>query len=486
MQYYSSKNNSLRASASEAILKGIAPDGGLYLPEAFPKDKINLNAVMEMDSFEIAKTILSAFFTDFTGEEMDAIVESAYRGTFENDILAPLVKVGDKFVLELYHGPTCAFKDVALSVLPRLMTASKKKNGITSETVILTATSGDTGSAAAHGFSDVENTKIIVFYPKKGTSAVQEKQMTACKGSNVFVSSIEGNFDDAQTGVKNIFANLTLSPDKTLSSANSINIGRLVPQVTYYFTAYRDLVKRGEIKMGDSVDFVVPTGNFGDILAGYFAYMSGLPVGTLVCASNENKVLTDFFDTGRYSRVRDFHITRSPSMDILVSSNLERLISLTLGTSRTAECMSALKTNGEYALTSDELSKIKEKFAAGYADDARSLTSIKDVFERYGYLMDTHTAVAWNVAENVLKDSKNKTVVLSTASPYKFPASVLSALGKSAEGEEFELIASLNAITGAPIPAPLRDLGSAEILHRDAIKKEDMESYVLSKAEAKI
>ena len=336
MHYYSSRNSEIKTTPSKAILSGIAPDGGLFLPEKFPAGEINIEDMIRMNNYEIAEKVLSAFFTDFTSDEIKNIVKDSYSGTFENDDMAPLTKVGDKFVLELYHGPTCAFKDVALSVLPRLITASKKKNGIDTETVILTATSGDTGSAAAHGFSDVENTKIIVFYPEHGTSAVQEKQMTSCPGKNVFVASVNGNFDDAQTGVKNIFSSLKLPETKTLSSANSINIGRLVPQITYYFTSYRDLVNRKEINPGDKVDFIVPTGNFGDILAGYFAYMTGLPVGRLVCASNENNVLTEFFDTGVYRAKRDFHITRSPSMDILVSSNLERLISLLLGTERRA------------------------------------------------------------------------------------------------------------------------------------------------------
>ncbi|MBQ9746199.1 MAG: threonine synthase, partial [Clostridia bacterium] len=347
MMYYSSRNKGIKATSAEAVLMGIAPDGGLFLPESFEGAKICLEETLKMTSNEISAEILSRFFTDFSYDEIKETVRLAYDGTFESAEFAPLAKVGEKFVLELYHGPTCAFKDVALSVLPRLVTAAKKKNGVTEETIVLTATSGDTGSAAAHGFSGVPGTKVIVFYPAEGTSAVQEKQMTACPGKNVFVASVGGNFDDAQSGVKKIFAECAMPTGKALSSANSINIGRLAPQIAYYFTAYRDLINGGEIALGDKVDFVVPTGNFGDILAGYFASLMGLPVGKLVCASNENNVLTEFFATGRYNKMRDFRITRSPSMDILISSNLERLLSLSFGTERTAELMAELAHAGE-------------------------------------------------------------------------------------------------------------------------------------------
>ena len=479
MFYYSSRNKNLTASASDAILKGIAPDGGLYLPSDFEEAMLQLEDIINMTSCEISTEILSRFFSDFTYTEIKEIVNSAYSGTFKANDLAPLTKVGDKFVLELYHGPTCAFKDVALSVLPRLITAAKNKKGITDETIILTATSGDTGSAAAHGFSDVPGTKIIVFYPAHGTSAVQEKQMTACPGNNVFVASVDGNFDDAQSGVKKIFTQCKMPEGTALSSANSINIGRLVPQIAYYFTAYRDLVKSGEIKLGDKVDFVVPTGNFGDILAGYFAEKIGLPVGKLICASNENNVLTEFFETGRYNKIREFKITRSPSMDILISSNLERLISLTYGTDKNAEYMSALSQSGEYTIPQDELSLLANKFSAGYCDDEESLSTIGNVFKNYKYLMDTHTAVAWNVSEK-LASTANKTVILSTASPYKFSASVLKALGAPVSDNEFEMIKTLHALTGAPIPESLANLDEAKSLHNDKIAKEDMESYVIS------
>ncbi len=479
MFYYSSRNKNITASSLDAVLRGIAPDGGLYLPSDFEEAKLSLEDIVKMTSCEISSEILSRFFSDFTYEEIKQIVDSAYNGTFKAKDIAPLTKVGDKFVLELYHGPTCAFKDVALSVLPRLITAAKKKKGITDETVILTATSGDTGSAAAHGFSDVPGTKIIVFYPAHGTSAVQEKQMTACPGNNVFVASVDGNFDDAQSGVKKIFAQCKMPEGTALSSANSINIGRLVPQIAYYFTAYRDLVNAGEIKLGDKVDFVVPTGNFGDILAGYFAEKVGLPVGRLICASNENNVLTEFFETGRYNKIREFKITRSPSMDILISSNLERLISLTYGTDKNAEYMKNLGENGEYTIPKNELTLLTNKFSAGYCDDEESLATIGKVFNTHKYLMDTHTAVAWNVSEK-LAPTANKTVILSTASPYKFSASVLKALGAPITDNEFEMIRSLHALTNAPIPESLAKLDEAKTLHNDKIAKEDMEKYVLS------
>ena len=484
MLYYSTRNKAVEATPAEAVLAGIAPDGGLFLPESFESAKIRLEDTLKMTSNEISAEILSRFFTDFSYEEIKDIVELAYGGTFESKEFAPLAKVGDKFVLELYHGPTCAFKDVALSVLPRLVTAAKKKNGATEETVVLTATSGDTGSAAAHGFSDVPGTKIIVFYPEEGTSAVQEKQMTSCPGKNVFVSAVNGNFDDAQSGVKKIFAECEMPNGKALSSANSINIGRLAPQIAYYFTAYRDLVNSGEIKLYDKVDFVVPTGNFGDILAGYFASLMGLPVGKLVCASNENNVLTEFFATGRYNKNREFHITRSPSMDILISSNLERLLSLSFGTERTKELMAQLAENGEYTLTDDELVNITSMFAAGSCTDEQTLATIGKVYAEHGYLMDTHTAVAWNVAENGV--CKNKTVVLSTASPYKFSGSVLRALGKETGEDEFEMIKTLHALTGAKIPASLASLAKAAELHNDKIEKCAMQSYVLARAKEEI
>ena len=485
MIYHSTRNKDVTASPADAVLMGIAPDGGLFLPESFESAGIDVSKILTMTSNEISAEILSRFFTDFSAEEIADIVSLAYGGTFEGGDFAPLAKVGDKFVLELYHGPTCAFKDVALSVLPRLVTAAKKKNCIADETVVLTATSGDTGSAAAHGFADVPGTKIIVFYPAEGTSAVQEKQMTSCKGKNVFVSAVNGNFDDAQTGVKKIFAECDMPRGKSLSSANSINIGRLAPQIAYYFTAYRDLVNAREIELGDEVDFTVPTGNFGDILAGYFAYLMGLPVGTLTCASNENRVLTDFFATGRYNKLRKFSITRSPSMDILISSNLERLLCLTLGEEKTALYMKELSEKGEYTLTADELALITEKFSAGCCDDTETLETIGKVYREYGYLMDTHTAVAWNVAEKAEK-SGNKTVVLSTASPYKFSASVLKALGESADGSEFEMLERLHALTGVPIPASLASLEKAETLHKSKIDKEAMQSYALACAKEEI
>jgi threonine synthase len=347
------------------------------------------------------------------------------------------------------------------------------------EIVILTATSGDTGSAALSGFSDVDGTKIIVFYPKHGISAVQERQMVSCKGKNTCVVAVEGNFDDAQSGVKNIFATLELPEGVKLSSANSINIGRLAPQVAYYFKAYKDLINGNEIKMGDKVNFIVPTGNFGDILAGYFAMKMGLPVGKLVCASNENKVLTDFFENGVYNKNRDFHVTKSPSMDILISSNLERLLYLVCGAEKCAAYMKDLKENGEYKITKEELDAIKSVFDAGFANDETTLDVIKNVYEKHGYIMDTHTAVAWKVYEDWAKENGNgyKSVVLSTASAYKFSNSVMNAIGKEYD-DEFDALEKLNAITGAKIPGSLVGIKEKPVVHKNVVKKEDMLTFV--------
>jgi threonine synthase len=406
-------------------------------------------------------------------------VSRAYDGKFEGEDFAPLASVGNAYVMELYHGPTCAFKDVALQLLPQLVAEAKRATGMKDEIVILTATSGDTGSAALSGFSDVDGTKIIVFYPKHGISAVQERQMVSCKGKNTCVVAVEGNFDDAQSGVKNIFATLELPEGVKLSSANSINIGRLAPQVAYYFKAYKDLINGNEIKMGDKVNFIVPTGNFGDILAGYFAMKMGLPVGKLVCASNENKVLTDFFENGVYNKNRDFHVTKSPSMDILISSNLERLLYLVCGAEKCAAYMKDLKENGEYKITKEELDAIKSVFDAGFANDETTLDVIKNVYEKHGYIMDTHTAVAWKVYEDWAKENENgyKSVVLSTASAYKFSNSVMNAIGKEYD-DEFDALEKLNAITGAKIPGSLVGIKEKPVVHKNVVKKEDMLTFV--------
>ncbi|MBQ9745086.1 MAG: threonine synthase [Clostridia bacterium] len=487
MWYLSTRNEKIRKTPAEAILKGIADDGGLYMPECFCSAKFPMDKLTEMGAKEISAKVLSLLFsgdsmfpeTEDKAEAFLGAVKRGYDGRFDDEDYAPLAKVGDAYVMELYHGPTCAFKDVALQLLPQLVAEAKRATGMKDEIVILTATSGDTGSAALSGFSDVEGTKIIVFYPKHGISAVQERQMVSCKGKNTCVVAVEGNFDDAQSGVKNIFATLQLPEGVKLSSANSINIGRLAPQVAYYFKAYRDLINNKEVKMGDKVNFIVPTGNFGDILAGYFAMKMGLPVGKLVCASNENKVLTDFFADGSYNKNRDFHITKSPSMDILISSNLERLLYLVCGAEKCASYMKDLKEKGEYKISAEELSTIKEVFDAGFANDDTTLKVIKDVYEKHGYIMDTHTAVAWKVYEDWAKENGNgyKSVVLSTASAYKFSNSVMNAIGKEYD-DEFDALEKLHKETGARIPGSLVGIKEKPVVHKNVVKKEDMLTFV--------
>ncbi|MBQ8163513.1 MAG: threonine synthase [Clostridia bacterium] len=487
MFYLSTRNEKIRKNPSEAILQGIADDGGLFMPDSFENAQFPMNALSSMTAKEISAKVLALLFAGdgmFTDDESGSTefwkaVSRAYDGKFDGGDFAPLAKVGDAYVMELYHGPTCAFKDVALQVLPQLVKEAKRVTGMTDEIVILTATSGDTGSAALSGFSDVDGIKIIVFYPEHGTSAVQERQMVSCDGKNTCVCAVRGNFDDAQSGVKNIFASIKLPKGVRLSSANSINIGRLAPQVAYYFKAYRDLLKNEEIKMGDKVNFIVPTGNFGDILAGYFAKKMGLPVGKLVCASNENKVLTEFFETGTYNKNRVFKITKSPSMDILISSNLERLLYLVCGAEKCAKYMNDLKEKGEYTLEKDELDKIRAEFEAGTTDDKVTLETIKRVYEQNGYLMDTHTAVAWDVYEKWLKESgnKDKSVVLSTASAYKFSASVLDAIGESYD-DEFDALTKLEAISKVKVPSALDGIKNKKAVHSNILNKEDMLSFV--------
>ncbi len=487
MLYLSTRNNKISKKPSEAVLEGIAKDGGLYMPKSFDGCVFPMEKLEGMSNKDISATVISLLFSDDemlkneNGEFSGAyeLVSKAYDGKFDNEDFAPLEKVNDAYVMELYHGPTCAFKDVALQLLPQLMSAAKKATDMKDEIVILTATSGDTGSAALSGFSGVDGVKIIVFYPRKGISAVQERQMVSVDGKNTCVCSVGGNFDDAQSGVKNIFANLELPKGVKLSSANSINIGRLAPQVAYYFKAYRDLLLQGEIKMGDKVNFVVPTGNFGDILAGYFAKKMGLHVGKLVCASNANKVLTEFFENGVYNKNRSFFVTNSPSMDILISSNLERLLYLTCGDERCSEYMAKLKENGEYKLEKSELEKIKSEFDAGFTSEDETIKTIKDVYEKHGYLMDTHTAVAWSVYEKWVKESGNtdKTVVLSTASPYKFSNSVMDALGKEYDNE-FDALNKLNSYTGAKIPGSLVNIEEKAVFHKATVEKGDMLEFV--------
>lgn len=490
MLYKSTRNSNGMITSAEAILKGIAPDGGLYMPQNLSEIKVDYKKTVDMSTMEIAEYIIGSMFTDFTKEEMHSMVTCAYSGKFETEELTPTVKVGEDYVLELFRGPTSAFKDVALSMLPQLMTMSRKKLGASGDTVILTATSGDTGKAALEGFHDVKGTKIIVFYPENGVSPIQKAQMVTQEGNNVCVCAVRGNFDDAQTGVKKIFKavsekDLLKNSGASLSSANSINIGRLVPQIVYYFASYAKLVRDGVISLCDKVNFVVPTGNFGDILAGYFAKCLGLPINRLVCASNANDVLTEFINTGRYNRVREFYKTVSPSMDILVSSNLERLLYLMLDcdSQKTAQYMKELDEKGEYTVDSETLSKIQSVFSAGCCNDAGTEDTIKEVYEKYGYLCDTHTAVGWNVAMQFKKNTecKEPLIVLSTASPYKFADAVASAIGAEKSGDEFELMEEIFKKTGVSIPKGLSGLKDKKAIHCDVVNKEDMLRFVISK-----
>ena len=484
----STRSRAFTAAPSRAVLEGIAPDGGLYVPVGFPS--FDWKAAVGKDTLGIALDVLDAVLDDYGREEMKELVRRAYEGKFETPDLCPLVPVGDSYILELFRGPTSAFKDVALSMLPQLTAASRKKCGVTDEIVILTATSGDTGKAALEGFHDVEGTKIIVFYPEGGVSRTQRAQMVTQKGENVFVCAIRGNFDDAQTGVKKIFAevrekDLLRGKNARLSSANSINIGRLAPQITYYFKAYGDLLRRGAIRIGEKVDFTVPTGNFGDILAGYFAKKMGLPAGRLVCASNRNSVLTDFIRTGVYDRRRPFYKTTSPSMDILVSSNLERLLFLLSdgNAEEVAGYMKDLAEKGVYTVSPELLARLQAEFSAGFATDEEAAKTIRETYTGSGYLCDPHTAVAMKVARE--NRGASPMVVLSTASPYKFSAAVLSALGEDASGDEFEVMERLSRKTGVPVPKNLAGLKNEKERHFDVIGKDEMLSYVLSCVEGK-
>ena len=483
MKYQSTRNRALTASPAEAVLAGIAPDGGLYMPEAIPS--MDWQALLKEDTLTMSARILSALLPDYP--DMDALVHRGYAGKFETEELTPVVPVGGRYVLELFRGPTSAFKDVALSLLPLLISEARNILGVKDEMLILTATSGDTGKAALEGFHDVPGTKIIVFYPHGGVSAVQQAQMVTQEGGNVKVCAVRGNFDDTQTGVKKIFAACAEKElaGVRLSSANSINIGRLAPQIVYYFKAYADLVRCGRIQIGEPVHFCVPTGNFGDILAGYFAKRMGLPVGKLICASNRNDVLTEFLSTGVYDKRRPFYKTTSPSMDILVSSNLERLLSLLTGDDAyVAGLMKQLNEQGHYKVSDELLKKLQAEFSCGCCDDAAAAETIGRLWAEENYLCDPPTAVAWNVAEQFGKTCSDgaPVVVLSTASPYKFPAAVLSALGQKAGEDEFAVMEELHARTGVPVPKNLAALREKPVRHKDVIGREDMLAYVLEKA----
>lgn len=482
MIYHSTRDEKLTAAPARAVLEGIAPDGGLYVCDPGKLD-FDWQGTLQKDTMSMAADILGVLLPDF--QDMNGLVRASYAGKFASDDLTPLVPVGERYVLELYHGPTSAFKDVALSVLPRLVSAAAKQEGA-GDVVILTATSGDTGKAALEGFHDVPGTRIMVFYPAGGVSPVQEAQMVTQEGGNVRVCAIRGNFDDAQTGVKNVFAACKGKDlhGAVLSSANSINIGRLAPQVVYYFRAYADLVQAGRIRVGEKVHFVVPTGNFGDILAGYFAKRMGLPVGRLVCASNANDVLTEFISTGRYDRRRPFYKTTSPSMDILVSSNLERLLFLlSRDSAYVAGLMQQLSADGAYQLSGELLDKLQQDFSCGCCDDQGAADVIGRLWREQHYLCDPHTAVAWSVAEQLdaeLRGTGAPTVVLSTASPYKFPAAVLSALGRPGSDSEFRMMDELAQLSGVPIPGNLSGLEGRPVLHKDVIDKDAMLDYVLA------
>ena len=488
MNYQSTRNHRLQASSAAAVLEGIAADGGLYNRDDLSTMNFDWKGLLGEDSLTMSARILSALLPDIP--DMETLVKQGYEGKFETDELTPLAQVGDRYVLELFRGPTSAFKDVALSLLPRLITSAKTVCGVDDEIVILTATSGDTGKAALEGFHDVPGTRIIVFYPHGGVSTVQQAQMATQEGSNVCVCAVRGNFDDAQTGVKNIFA---ACQDKDLhgvrlSSANSINIGRLAPQVMYYFRAYADLVKAGRIRVGDTVHYVVPTGNFGDILAGYFAKLMGLPVGKLVCASNANDVLTEFLSTGVYDKRRPFHKTTSPSMDILVSSNLERMLYLLSDgdDAYVAGLMRQLRDEGRYQVTDKMLARLHEIFSCACCDDAQAAEVMGRVWREHGYVCDPHTAVAWHAADAFMEQADGApVVVLSTASPYKFPAAVLSALGEEPGDDEFAMMDKLSALTGTPIPKNLATLREKQVRHKDMIDKDAMLDYVLGKIQSK-
>ena len=475
MHYISTRGGVPAVSSARAIVEGLAPDGGLYTMEPGVLPKLDWRELRDLDYPSLAARVLSALLPDFGPEEAETLVRRAYAGKFSAPELTPLREAGDDLFLELYHGPTSAFKDVALCLLPHLMTASSAKCGNDGDILILTATSGDTGKAALEGFRDVDGIRILVFYPRDGVSAVQKAQMVTQTGRNVGVCAVEGNFDDAQSGVKRIFA----AAPEGLSSANSINIGRLVPQVVYYYWAYFSALRLGRIQEGEKLNFSVPTGNFGDILAGYLALEMGLPVGKLICASNANNVLTDFLRSGVYDRRRPFHKTLSPSMDILISSNLERLLYLMSGDSAyVSSLMAQLAAEGHYEISPALLEKLQARFAAFCCDDQGTRAAIREVWERSHYLMDTHTAVGWRAAQDY---GEGPTVILSTASPYKFPAAVLSALGRDGGEDEFAMMDALEALTGAPMPANLRGLRERPVLHRDCVAPADMLDYVQRK-----
>lgn len=487
LMYASTRDANVKVTASQAVLKGLSDDGGLFVPDRIPLLDVSLKDLAGMSYQETAYAVMKQFLTDFTEEELKDCINKAYDSKFDTAEIAPVVQADGIYFLELFHGATIAFKDMALSILPHLLTTSARKNNVTNEIVILTATSGDTGKAALSGFADVKGTKIAVFYPKNGVSPIQEKQMVTQTGANTFVAGIHGNFDEAQTGVKKMFSDKAFAKELAsygyqLSSANSINIGRLVPQIVYYVYAYAKLLEKGEIKEGEYINAAVPTGNFGNILAAYYAKNMGLPIAKLICASNENKVLYDFFETGTYDKNREFILTSSPSMDILISSNLERLIYRIAGNSaqKNAEFMQQLNTQGVYSISEEMKAGLKD-FYGNYASEAETAQTIKELYDKTGYVLDTHTAVAAAVCRKyqAATGDMTKIIAASTASPFKFTRSVMNAIHPSYDSEsDFELADELSRIAGVKIPKAIEEIRTAKVLHHTECEPEQMPEAV--------
>ncbi|MBQ7874240.1 MAG: threonine synthase [Oscillospiraceae bacterium] len=491
VKFQSTRNKDLRLDSAETIIRGLSDDGGLFVPVEIPMlEKGEIAELSKLDYCERAKRIFAKYMTDFSKDELLECAKNAYIGNFEDDTPTPIVKLGEStYMLELWHGPTCAFKDMALQILPHFLVKSAEKAGDGKKTVILTATSGDTGKAALEGFCDVDGTEIIVFYPQNGVSKIQQLQMQTQKGKNVTVCGVMGNFDDTQTAVKSIFTDENIRAElagkgKRFSSANSINVGRLLPQIVYYISAYADLLKNGEIAEGETVNVTVPTGNFGNILAAYYAKRMGVPFGKLICASNANNVLTEFLSTGGYNINRNFYLTESPSMDILVSSNLERLLFELCGKDDeyVSAAMESLYEHGEYYITDEMLAYLRENFPAGYTDDKSARNRIKILFDEYSYLCDTHTAVAVEVYEKYREKTgdNTKTIIASTASPYKFPRAVLKAISGKNYRNDFNAAKELERISGLPMPEQLRSLAKKEPRFTSVCKREEMADFVLS------
>ena len=485
--YKSTRSKEGTLKASEAILEGLADDGGLFVPLEIPKLDVSVEELSKMTYQQVAYEVMKLYFTDFTEEELKYCINNAYDSKFDTEEIAPLAEVQGTYYLELFHGKTIAFKDMALSILPYLLTTSAKKNNVKNEIVILTATSGDTGKAAMAGFADVPGTRIIVFYPDGGVSPIQEKQMVTQKGDNTYVVAIKGNFDQAQSGVKAIFGDKELAAEMDkrgyqFSSANSINIGRLVPQVAYYVYAYAKLYAEGKLAKDQKMNVVVPTGNFGNILAAYYAKNMGLPIAKLICASNENKVLFDFFKTGEYDKNREFILTTSPSMDILISSNLERLIYKIAGNDadKNNELMNSLKVNGKYDIT-DDMKKQLDDFYGNYASEEETAETIRDTYDKTGYIMDTHTSVAASVYKKYKAETNDDTVtvIASTASPFKFTRSVMVAIDPKYDSMgDFELVDELSKIGNVKVPNAIEEIRNAEVRHNNLVEVDGMKDIV--------